>query len=126
MGGLTTAQLEELYAFFKAKENQEHMSGKNFSVVAIQWVLDSRASHRMTSNPHIIQNLTKLTRLIFITGPNDETLVIEQARKIVVSPNLILKDVLYSLKLSCNLISIRQLTKHMKCLITYGENFCLI
>lgn len=112
--------------FFKAKENQERMSGKNFSVVAIQWVLDSRASHHMTSNPHIIQNLTQLTRPIFITGPSGEILVIEQAGTVVISPNLILKNVSYSPKLNWNLISIQQLNKDMKCLITYGENFCLI
>ena len=61
-----------------------------------------------------------------ITGPSDETLVIEQAETVVVSPNLILKNVFYSPKRSCNLISIRQPTKDMKCLITCGENFCLI
>ena len=83
------------------------MSGKNFNVIAIHWVLDYGASHHMTSNPHITQNLTKLTRPIFITGPSDETLVIEQARTVVVSPNLILKNALYSSKLNFNLISIR-------------------
>jgi len=66
-----------------------------------------------------------LPRPVFITGPSDETLI-EQAETVVISPSLILKNVLYSPKLTCNLISILQLTKDMKCLITYGESFCLI
>ena len=36
-----------------------------------------------------------------------------------------MQHALYSPKLSCNLISIQRLTKGMKCLITYGENFYL-
>ena len=42
------------------------------------------------------------------------------------SPDLLLKNVLYSPQFSCNLISIRQLTKDLKCRVTYGEQSCVI
>jgi len=69
--GLSTTQLEELYAFFKAKDSREPMSSKKFSAVAIQWFLDSGASLHMTSNPHIVQNLTKLLRPILLRGKSE-------------------------------------------------------
>ena len=44
----------------------------------------------------------------------------------VISPEITLRNVFYSPNLSCNLISIRQLTKEIKCLVTYSEYTCLI
>ena len=78
-GGLSVAQLEELYAFFKAKEQQERTSGKNFCVINLQWVLDSGASHHMTNNFHILYDVIRLPRPIYITTANDETITVQVA-----------------------------------------------
>jgi len=53
-GRLSATPLEAVYAFFKAKEQQERMSGKSFCAKALQWVLDCGASHHMTNNFHIL------------------------------------------------------------------------
>jgi len=53
-GGLTSAQLDEVYAYFKEKESQERMTGKSFSAAMVQWVLDSGPSHHMTNNASIV------------------------------------------------------------------------
>ena len=53
---LTPARLEEVYAYLKAKETQERMSGKSCSAISMSWVLDSGSSHHVTNNPHILQN----------------------------------------------------------------------
>ena len=58
-------------------------------------MLDSGASHHMTYNSRIIQNLTKLPRPIFITSAMEETVMVEEAGTIVVGPNLVLRNVLY-------------------------------
>jgi len=79
-GGLSATQLKELYAFFKAKEQQEKKSGKNFCAINLQWVLDSGASHHMTSNFHILQDVIRLPRPIYITIANDETITVQAAR----------------------------------------------
>jgi len=124
--GLSKAQLEELYAYFKEKETQERMTGKRFSAGSMQWILDSGASHHMTNRINLIQNLVKLPEPIFITTTNNVTVMVEKARMVVVSPDIVLKNVLYSPEFSCNLISIRQLTKDVKCYVTYGERCCVI
>ena len=119
-------QLEEMYAFFKEKEHQERMIGKRYVATSVQWVLDCGALHYMTNNAQLLHNLIQLPKPIFITTANEVTVTIEQAGTVVVSPEIILQNVLYSPNFTCNLISIRQLTKDIKCLVTYGEHSCLI
>jgi len=46
-------------------------------------------------------------------------MVIDEFKSVAVSPHLILNDVLYLPKLTFDLISIRQLTKDVKCLVNY-------
>ena len=75
--GLTSAQLEEVYAYFKEKESPERMTGKSFSAAMVQWVLDSGASHHMTNNASIVRKLVKLSKPIFITTANKVTAVVE-------------------------------------------------
>ncbi|KAJ8445616.1 hypothetical protein Cgig2_018557 [Carnegiea gigantea] len=64
------AHLEEIYAHFKDKESQDRMNGKSYNAILVQWVLDSGASHHMTNNDYILQNLVKLPKPIFITTVN--------------------------------------------------------
>jgi len=80
----------------------------------------------MTNGGRIIQNLVKLPQPIFVTTANEVMITVEQTETVVISPEIILKNVLYSTKFSCNLVSIRQLTKDIKCLVIYGEHTCLI
>ena len=76
-GGLTSAQLEEVYAYFKEKESQERMTGKSFSAAMVQWVLDSGESHHMTNNASFVRKLVKLFEPIFITTANKVTVIVE-------------------------------------------------
>ena len=88
------AHLEEMYAYFKDKESQDGINGKSYNAISVQWVLDSGASHHMTNNAYILQNLVKLPKPIFITTANKVTVMVEEARAIVVSPEIILKNAL--------------------------------
>jgi len=100
-GGLTSAQLEEVYAYFKEKESQEHMTGKSFSAAMVQWVLDNGASHHMTNNASIIRKLVKLSEPIFITTANKVTVVVEQVGTVLFStsvPNILNLTVILSEK----------------------------
>jgi len=51
--GFTQSQVDQLFTLFKERQNQEmveKISGKCLHTRSIQWVLDSGASHHMTSN----------------------------------------------------------------------------
>ena len=107
-GGVSTAQSEELYAYFKEIETQEQMTGKSLSAASTQWVLDSGTSNYMTVNIHLIRNAVKLPKPVFITTTNDVTVMVEKVGIVVVTPEIVLNNVLYSPEFSCNLTSIWQ------------------
>jgi len=48
-----------------------------------------------------------LPKLIFITSVMEGTMMVEEAEIVVITPNVVLKNVLYSPKFTYNLISIR-------------------
>lgn len=68
------------------------MIDKSLSAASTQWVLDSGASHRMTNNIHLIRKVVKLPEPIFITTANDVTVMVEKARMVVISPEIIFEQ----------------------------------
>jgi len=78
----------------------------------------------MSNNCHEIENLSKFFNPIFVTINNINVMVmLIEARTIVVSLNLTLRYVLPLCKFSCNLLSIQQLAKDVRCLVSYVEKF---
>lgn len=88
----------------KDRERKEKMSGKS---QPSQWVLDSGASHHMTSNIHVFANLHILSEPINIGLTDRRIIVAEKAGKMNLVGGLTLKEVLYTPTFTCNLISIQ-------------------
>jgi len=82
------------------------MSGKALNITPLQWVLDPRASHHMTSQVVALENLHKFPDSIKITLPHGKGITVEKVRTINDGTTLVLRDVLYILVFTCNLISI--------------------
>ena len=91
-----------------------------------QWIIDNRALHHMTPNFHTLTSVYKLDEPIYITILDGRTVSMELAGTVNVASGLILKNVLYTPNLTCNLISAHKLVKDENCLVTYGANSCLI
>uniref|UniRef100_A0A7C9D4H2 Retrovirus-related Pol polyprotein from transposon TNT 1-94-like beta-barrel domain-containing protein n=1 Tax=Opuntia streptacantha TaxID=393608 RepID=A0A7C9D4H2_OPUST len=108
------------------------MSGKLFNTSAhvgqgnIWWVLDTGASHYMTSNLKSLTSVYELSEPIYITVPDGRTVLVKKAGIVIITPSLLLRNVLYISTFTCNLNSIQQLTRDEQCTITYGATHCLI
>jgi len=58
--------------------------------------------------------------------PNSvETMAIKRGM-VMLSPKIILRDVLYAPVLTCNLISIKQLVREVFCTVTFTDKLCAI
>ena len=111
---------------FKEEENQERLSGKKLPIASLEWILDSGASHHMTSNIIAINDLCDLPQAIYILIPNGIVVKVKQAGTVNLRHGLVQKNVLYSPEFKCNLISVQQLTYDKNCIIIYGAQCCLI
>ena len=102
------------------------MSGKCFISLPVAWVLDTGASHHMTSNLAAVNNGYTLSMPIYILQPHGRKIKVEKAGSVKLGPNIILRDVLYIPTFKCNLISTQKLAIDENCLVSYEPNFCII
>ena len=67
------------------------------SVLILHWILDTGASHHMTANFPALTHIYTLSLPITISQPNGRQVLIEKAGMVKLGPDIILKDVLYTL-----------------------------
>ncbi|KAF2323126.1 hypothetical protein GH714_033569 [Hevea brasiliensis] len=123
---LTKEVVNQLFDLFKEKQAQDAMTGNILHEPKLSWILDSGSSHHMTSDSSVIENLYHLKIPLQIRVPNGDIILVQQARTVHLAPNFILHNVLYALTFTCNLISVRQLTEDLHCVVTCSSRFCLI
>jgi len=82
------------------------MSGKSFCVANVKWVLDSGASHHMTSNECVFENLHNLSEPVSIGLPNGRIVLVKQVGDVNLGVGCKLREVLYTTAFKGNLISI--------------------
>jgi len=85
------------------------MSGKYCNPLTMDWVLDTGASHHMTSNLATLTNIYTLSTPVFISQLDGRQVKVEKAGLVKLGPNIILKDVLDTPAFKCNLISAQKL-----------------
>lgn len=69
-----------------------------------EWVLDSGASHHMTPLLSLLRGICKIDKSFYITVPTGSVVLVERMGYVEVVVNVRLKNVLYVLQFSCNLI----------------------
>ncbi|XP_019173414.1 PREDICTED: uncharacterized protein LOC109168989 [Ipomoea nil] len=89
------------------------------------WIIDTGASNHMTGNINLLSNI-KQTDPCNIGLPDGSRVIAVKSRTIYLTDNLILMNVLFVLVLSCNLISVSQLTKDSKCETRFTDKSCVL
>lgn len=119
--GFTKSQVDHLFTLFKERHHQEQsdkLSGKCFHTTPMQWVLDSGASHHMTSNFAALTNVYTLSIPIIISQSDGRQVKVEQAGMVQLGPAIWPKDVLYTPTFKCNLISAQKLAQDESCVVS--------
>ena len=89
------------------------------------WIIDTGASEHMTgtfSNLHDVKEITPCP----VGLPDGRSTAATKEGSMFLAGNLCLKHVLYVLGLTCNLISVSQLTDHYNCLVQFTNNLCVV
>ena len=84
------------------------------------WIVDSRASDHMTGNSTLFHNLRTCSENFFVKIVDGSVSEVIGIGTIPTNESLTLNSVLFVPKLTCNLLSVRKLTKDLKC----QANFC--
>nr|GEY98916.1 retrovirus-related Pol polyprotein from transposon TNT 1-94 [Tanacetum cinerariifolium] len=122
---------EEQYAMFLKLfgENREepviaNMAG-NMSVND-NWVVDSGATEHITHQGHLLKIVFINTIERPVTIPNGESIPIKGKGEVVFKGGLNIKGVLFVPNFTCNLLSVRRLTKDLHCAVTIFPNFFVL
>ncbi|KAK5825036.1 hypothetical protein PVK06_019838 [Gossypium arboreum] len=114
--GLTNEQYAQLISMLNLEKSQT--STANFAGKAnilsndnTEWVLDSSTSDHMTSHENCLSSQIVIPHFLAIKIPDGMCVPAKSKGVASFNSHIILKDVLFILSFSCNLISISKLTK---------------
>lgn len=105
----------------KSSSNLDTLSGK----MRHSWILDIDCSHYMTGCWELLAELHSIFPYA-IGLPNGSEITGIQQGFAYLSPNFKIHHVLYIPKLKCNLISMSQLVKEHKCMVTIINEICVV
>jgi len=89
---------------FKEQEKQEKMSGKSFYKGNVKWVLDSGASHHMTSNKCVFESFHNLYKPISIGLSDGRIILVKKAGDVKQGSGWKLREVVNTFIFKENLI----------------------
>ncbi|WKA11474.1 hypothetical protein VitviT2T_028969 [Vitis vinifera] len=89
------------------------------------WIIDTGATHHMTGDLSWLFDTIALFECP-VGLPNGESVVATQSGSVRLSNNITLQNVLYVLKLNCNLLSVSQLTDDLHCIVQFNSYMCAI
>ncbi|KAJ9561371.1 hypothetical protein OSB04_006531 [Centaurea solstitialis] len=92
----------------------------------IQWIFDSGATNHMTGNSSLFHTYIPCHNRSRVRIADGSFSAVAGRGSVRLSKQLTLKKVLHVPKLTCNLLSIRKLTKDAKCLAQFSPFDCLL
>ncbi|XP_074270840.1 uncharacterized protein LOC141594747 [Silene latifolia] len=125
LNSLTPQALDELGRLLQARQSDSATDRLNGNTSPLSWIIDMGASHHMSGCLSHFSNLKHITPLS-VGLPNGDLTIATQSGDICLSPRLILRDVLYSANLHCNLLSVSSLLMNKTLTIQFSHNMCLI
>ena len=90
----------------------------------IVWIVDSGASDHMTGTANAFSSYTPYNSGQKIKIADGSLSPVAGTRTVFLSNTIKLDSVLYVLKLSCNLLSVRKLTKDLHCTAKFSSSCC--
>lgn len=98
------------------------MTGKSLSS---SWIIDTGASHHFTGNEACLSEVRSISDWP-VGLLNGQNVIAKLIGSVIMSRDLILKNVLCVPESNCNLISVSQLTTDSKCLVHFTDSLCVI
>lgn len=97
--------------------------GKNFS---LSWILDTDVSNHVTGTLECLHDSVDVSYPNNLPDGVEIVIVGTKRRKVAVNGGLILKNVLFFPKLTCNLLSVPQLIDDNKCIVQFTNLLCVM
>ncbi|KAL2922302.1 Retrovirus-related Pol polyprotein from transposon TNT 1-94 [Bienertia sinuspersici] len=91
-----------------------------------RWILDSGATHHMTNNKEMMEEMVEVQDSPKINLPTAETSGIKGVGKVTLKSGIELKNVMWIPSFKQNLLSIHKLTRDSGCRVIIMENSCII
>ena len=88
------------------------------------WILDSGCTDHMTGNLNLLWDIQPYPKNSGVQIAYGTLAPIQGVGKVKVSPSMTLFPVLFVPKLNCNLMSVSQLTRDLKCEVVFGDGIC--
>jgi len=116
----TSEQVQRLPSLIEPSDSgYEKLQGKP------TWIVDSRASRHMTGDLQALWD-KKNVPPIPVNLPNGTTVMANVEGSISLSSKLNLNKVLYVSAFACNLISVAKLSRHLRCIVIFDKDLCVI
>ena len=89
------------------------------------WIIDSGATNHITCLKELLSEFNDYSDHNHVEVTNGQFAKVLGSGTIIISENIILKYVLYVPKIKCSLLSVWQVTTHLKCLISFDNLGCV-
>jgi len=117
---LSSEQIQRLLILIDGPGNgYEKLSGN------VNWMLDSGALSHMDCDATMLNKVEQIP-LVAIGLPNGTYTMAKEQGSMALGQGLELKNILYVLKLNCNIVSISKLCKQLNCAVICFDDFCVI
>lgn len=91
-----------------------------------EWIIDTGASHHMTGNIDILEQIEECRDGSKVNLPTEQTSSISHTGLVKLSNELKLNNVLYVPAFRHNLLSVKKLAQDSHCKVTFHSSFCII
>ena len=120
--GFTTEQVQRLMSLLETPTSGiEKLSGNPKP----PWLIDSGASTHMTREVGLLFNIEKIDPVI-IDLPNGQKTIVDKQGTIMLDKNFSLDKTHLVPSLTCNLVSVSRVCKHLHCTVTFSDDSCIL
>ncbi|XP_074318061.1 uncharacterized protein LOC141654847 [Silene latifolia] len=125
LNNLNSTELDELATLWQAHKtsSMDRLNGNVLS--SSSWIIDAGASHHMSGCRSLFTNLRPINHLS-VGLPNGDLTIATHIGDIRFSARLVLRNVYFAEKLTCNLISVSSLLLDNTLTIQFSHKLCLI
>jgi len=91
----------------------------------MRWILNNGALAHTDGDATLLNEVTNIP-LVTIRLPNGTYTLASEQGPVALGKGLNMRNVLYVLKLNCNLVSTSKSCKQLNCSVTHFDDFCMI